>query len=283
MAAILSDIDKADMIGGEHSCQGCGYPMEDDATVCLHCGFNRDTGRQFNTKVGRDPNKPTAGGKLLDVGSSAGGAVVGGLVAPIVCGVIAAVVGAGIWAGVAFATEIRFGILAWVLGGLVGFAVNLGSRDTGGFFYGLIGGVIAVGAVTLGNYWTATLLVNKYLEMMSPENVPVDLVLQQLVDEIALEWVEEEREINWPKEWKSWELAEWPDDYPRDLREETENRWYNLSSAEQMERRESIAAVTKANSPLIENAGFVLIMVDPRNIIWLFFAMCTAFYTAGYK
>ena len=283
MAAILSDIDEESMIGGAKSCQGCGYPMDDDAMICLHCGFNRNSGRQFNTKVGRDPNKVTAGGKVMDLGTSAGGAVISGLVAPIVCGLVAAVIGAGIWAGVAYATEIRFGILAWALGGIVGMSVNLGSRDTGGFFYGLIGGAIAFGAVTLGNYWTATLLVNKFLELMTPENVPIDMLHEQLVDEVMIEWAEEGREIKWPREYVSWDLAEWPDDYPSDLIQATEDRWYSLSRDDQMARREEIAAVTKANSPLIEDAGFVLIMMDPRNIIWLLFATGTAFYTAGYK
>lgn len=89
------------------------------------------------------------------------------------------------------------------------------------------------------------------------------------------------REIDWPKEWKSWDYAEWPEDYPRDLREETEARWDAMPWQEQDERREAIASVTRANSQLIENAGFVAIMLDPRNIIWLLLAMGTAYGVAG--
>ncbi len=33
----------------ESTCPACGKPMEDDAVICIECGFNKKTGRKLAT------------------------------------------------------------------------------------------------------------------------------------------------------------------------------------------------------------------------------------------
>ncbi len=268
--------------GSGSACPGCGHRLAQRAVVCMGCGYDIRSGKQLRTSAAKE-RRERSESSIARAGGAMASSVMSALVVPMICGCVAGMVGAAIWAGISYGTELQFGALAWGLGGLVGIGVNLGSRDTGGMFYGLIGAAIALLAVLAGNFLTVSLLVAKYMELMEPDEVPYEMVMQVLVDEIALEWVEEDREIRWPKEWKAWDQAEWPDDYPRDLRVETETRWEGMAPDQQLDRRTAIAEVTKANSQLIENAGFSEIMSRPRTVIWTLFAVCTAFMVAAYE
>ncbi|MCA9077605.1 MAG: hypothetical protein KDA93_21445 [Planctomycetaceae bacterium] len=64
-------------------------------------------------------------------------------------GSVAAVIGGVAWIGIVIATGYEFGILAWGIGGLVGFGVLLSSRDhIVGDVTGIIAGMTAILAVT---------------------------------------------------------------------------------------------------------------------------------------
>lgn len=68
----------------------------------------------------------------------------------LIGGGVAASIGGVAWIGIAIATGYEFGILAWGIGGLVGFGVLLSSRDhIVGDLTGIIAGIIALLAVTL--------------------------------------------------------------------------------------------------------------------------------------
>ena len=65
-------------------------------------------------------------------------------------GSVAAVIGAVAWIGIVIATGYELGILAWGIGGLVGFGVLLSSRDhIVGDLSGLLAAVIALLSITL--------------------------------------------------------------------------------------------------------------------------------------
>ena len=281
MGAILSDVETP-AADGASACPGCGHGMPGDAVVCVNCGFDRARGAQLGT-VAEDADRGRALGEA-GAGPDRGGGLgsIGGqLVLPIVVGAVVGLVCAGLWAWIAYNSEVRFAGLAWAIGGLVGVGVNLGSRDTGGFFYGALAALITLGSVTVGNYWTVSVLISRYHEMMQPSDVPHELLMEGLVGEVLNDWIESGDEIDWPKPWKSWERAEWPEDYPRAIRGETEARWEAMGTDEQYSRREAIAAVTPAHSRLIETAGFGTVVRSPWNIIWLLLAMGTAYGVAG--
>ena len=169
MDAILADIDETNMIGGEHSCPSCGYPMPLEAMICLHCGYNRDSGRQFNTKVGRDPNKPTVGGKALSAGAGAGSFALRPFL-PIVGALIGGAIGAFIWGMVAYFTGYEVGYLAILVGALCGGGATLGGEPEttgGGMIGGIMAAVIAIGAIGAGKYFALEMMFRKDMRDMN--------------------------------------------------------------------------------------------------------------------
>ena len=264
---------------GPNACPGCGHPMGEDAVVCIGCGHNRDSGSQLRTTASKD--WAIKEDKIASARSEMMSSVVSQLVMPIVGGCVGGAIGASIWAAIAFYGQIRLGLLAWAVGGLVGVGVNVGSRDTGGVVYGMIAAVLAVGSVVGGHYITATLLVDQYLEMLEPEDVSEEMAMGTVVWDVIAEWVERGDDVPWARKWKSWELAEWPEDFSRVIIAETQVRWDSMEFDEQVAIRTEIASVTRANSEFIEHdlleTSFVSLVLQPLNIIYLTLALGTAY------
>lgn len=245
MAAILSDIDEESMIGGAKSCQGCGYPMDDDAMICLHCGFNRNSGRQFNTKVGRDPNKVTAGGKALGAGAKVGGAAAAPLF-PIIGGCIAGLLGAAIWGGIAYQFNVEIGWIAVIVGVLCGFGTGFGARGEGGTAVGVIAAVIAIGSIALGKYMAVTWAVNDIFDMdefsqISIGEVDDSLILTRVADDITRDFLDAGRSIDWPNPEIFVAAAVFPDDFPSEVVDETFEIWDDMTLGDKFEYRNMIA------------------------------------------
>jgi len=289
MDDLLGDIavhEEVAIDGAAMACPGCGTRMEAGSVVCMGCGYNTQSGKQLETKASKERTKNE--NKIASAGTSIAGNVVNQLVYPILGGCTGAAIGAGIWAAIAYYGQIRISILAWGIGVLVGFGVNIGSRDTGGVFYGLIAAVLAIGGVVGGNYITASLLVSQYLEMLEPEDISDDVAMSNvIVWEVLDEWAERGDEIPWPKKWKSWDLASWPEDFSSIIVSQTEDRWNSMPSQEQEDIRIEIAEVTRANSQMIEHdmieTGFLYLMMRPINIIFLVLAVVSAFSVASYE
>jgi hypothetical protein len=293
----LYEDDYADALGGglddlfedadptlTKSCEMCGKPMAEEAVVCMTCGFNLTLGKQVQTKASKERVQRES--KVYSTSTAVAGSIMSQLLIPILCGCIGGGIGAGIWAGVAYYGQIRLSILGWGVGALVGFGVNIGSRDTGGVVYGMIAVIIALGSVVGGNYITSSLLVNQYLEMLEPDDISDDMAMGKvIVWEVLDDWLEQGEEIVWPKEWKTWDLAEWPEDFPRLMVTKTINRWDEMSYEDQESVRVSIAEVTRANSQMIEHemieSGFWYLMKQPRNVIFLVLASISAFLLAS--
>lgn len=269
MAAILADIDEKDMIGGEHSCQGCGYPMDDSSMICLHCGFNRESGRQFNTKVGRDPNKPTAGGKALSMGASAGGMAIAPFL-PIIGAVVAGTIGASIWAAISYFTQYEVGYVASIVGGMCGFGALLGTDGEGNAWSGTIAVAAAIAAIFIGKMVTLNIYMNsdEFKQMRDAIVTELDTYEYTLEDvqaeEVQAAWafdrvelmINENRVIDWPDEDfvdEDLDWASYPIDYPKDVVREVESRWNDLSEDEQLAAREAELADLRSDIDLAKS------------------------------
>ena len=80
--------------------------------------------------------------------------------AAIVAAAVAALVGAWIWRFVAVNFEYEFGLIAWGIGGAVGFAAAAaGSR---GVQAGVVCAVLALGAIVVGKYWAYSAFVDQF-------------------------------------------------------------------------------------------------------------------------
>ncbi len=90
-------------------CRHCGEPLAPGAVLCTSCGTHCRTG--VNVKALQAAGKVGRFGVALTVG------------------LIAALAGGVLWALLAIWTETEYGWIAWVLGGLVGMAVRLTTRE----------------------------------------------------------------------------------------------------------------------------------------------------------
>jgi phosphate/sulfate permease len=242
MAAILADIDEADMIGGEHSCQSCGYPIKDDVLVCLHCGFNRETGRQFSTKVGRDPNHPTASGKALNVGAGVGSFALKPFL-PIVGAIVGGVIGAFIWGIVAYYTGYEVGYLAILVGALCGLgATACGEPETtgGGMLGGIMAAAVAIASIGAGKYFALDMMYRKYMRNMEADEhlasfyeVDESTARSMFAREKGGELLNGGFEVSWENPDVFLEAAWWPDDYPEDFQKLITDKWDSMTAGEQ--------------------------------------------------
>ncbi len=85
--------------------------------------------------------------------------------AAIVAAVVAALLGALVWKFVAVTFEFEFALIAWAIGGAVGFAAaSVGSR---GMLAGVVCAVLAFGSIGLGKYWAYSAFVDQFQEAIS--------------------------------------------------------------------------------------------------------------------
>jgi hypothetical protein len=132
----------------------------------------------------------------------------------VVGGAVAGAIGAGAWGAIAAFTFTEWGILAWAIGGFVGFGVRIGAREEDvGLAPGLTALGIAMVAVIAGKFLAVHFMlasIEKLIEgaagangaQVQPAETTDDEVLQWILadfaDEIQFEWEEQGREWNEP-------------------------------------------------------------------------------------
>ncbi|MEM8494550.1 MAG: hypothetical protein AAF916_02190 [Planctomycetota bacterium] len=113
---------------GPKTCPKCGATVNPSAKICVDCGHGFG-GLNAKTRV-RAQKTASAAGRL-------GFAVVGGLVTALICGAT--------WAGIEYATTLRLGVFAWLLGIFCGFAIGAIAQQEGP-----VVGLASVGVSFLG-------------------------------------------------------------------------------------------------------------------------------------
>ena len=242
MSAILADMDESDMIGGSNSCQGCGYPMNDDAMICLHCGFNRETGRQFNTKVARDPNKPTMGGKAMGAGAAAGGLALRPFL-PIIGAAVGGTIGAVIWGLIAYLTGYEIGYAAIGVGALCGVGACFGGEPEttgGGAIAGVLAAIVAVASIGGGKYLALEMMYRKHMseyeeneEYAQYYEVSMEDAKSGFAYRTGRELINDGFEVEWGDPMAFVNAAFWPDDYPEDFQQLVMDKWESLTGGQQ--------------------------------------------------
>ena len=77
----------------------------------------------------------------------------GGLLLSVVAALLAAIIGGAIWALIAVLTEYELGLIAWGIGGLVGFAVTIFSRPAITVVHQVIAVILSLVGILLGKYF----------------------------------------------------------------------------------------------------------------------------------
>jgi hypothetical protein len=115
------------------SCPSCGASLASGAVLCVSCGYDTRTHAKHATKHVAGSDKEEAPRKKRAKLAGAASLLRGTLFS-----FIAAIIGAAIWTAIAAATDSEFGLVAWALGGFVGFGMALGHEDEDGTFAGII-------------------------------------------------------------------------------------------------------------------------------------------------
>ena len=107
-----------------------------------------------------DPGtQPDLAAASMNASASPSVNVAGSLLMGVVGGLVAAIAGAVIWAAIVAVTKYQSGIVAIGVGALVGFAVRFFGRGQTPVF-GVIGGVLSLVAVVLGNILAIAIIVS---------------------------------------------------------------------------------------------------------------------------
>jgi hypothetical protein len=200
----------------------------------------------------------------------------------IIAGSIAGLVGAAIWAGISYALNAEIGWIAWGIGVVVGFAVRLVAGESEeGFAPGATAAVIAIGAVLLGKYAAASLLVANLgigTGGFNVEFTPEDMIVG-LADEIVNEREAKGQKVVFPAG-MTIEDASGQADYPPDIWQQAAAKWHAIPPAEQEkqltakreETRQMMASVPGALRQAAFEGSFGIF-----DALWFILAAATAY------
>ncbi|MFO0830496.1 MAG: hypothetical protein U0637_01510 [Phycisphaerales bacterium] len=193
---------------------------------------------------------------------------------------IGGALGAALWGAIAYFTGYEVGILAWVVGGMVGFGMALGAKDNTDNITGAAAAGIAIAALLVGKYMAVSLYVDKAI---NKEAARVQITADDAKKYVAWQLVEEYKSQSKPLKWpdgQTEETAEDPEHFPKDLWADMESRWAALTPTQQEGYRnaaeddfkKAVAAVSGA----AKQEGF-LSTFSFYDIIFFFLALITAF------
>jgi hypothetical protein len=201
------------------------------------------------------------------------------MVTGVVASVVGGAVGAVAWAGVAYATEREIGWIAWGVGALAGYGMSLGLKGVCDRASGFVAALIALAAVGAGKYAVVRLSAHDAVAEYGDGPVIDYDVVSILADEVAVEWEEEGRSLEWPADMSMQEAFE-AEDYPAGVWEEAEARFAAMTPGALAVKKQEIAEQRAVVLALVERqiaaAGFEA-SFGAYDLLWAFLAIGTAF------
>jgi hypothetical protein len=186
--------------------------------------------------------------------------------------------GAAIWAAVTVYANHEVGWVAWGVGGLCGFLVQkFSAPHLGSKVPGVIAAIVAVLAIVGGKYASVHILVERQIPAAIDLSEPT--ILPGLADEIVKERLAKGEQLTWP-EGMSLQDAARPEDYPKGIWEEAQERWKGKTTDEQAQHK---AVVRRnhdeglANFRMMMREGAFKESFSPIDLLFGFLAISTAF------
>ncbi|MDF1870987.1 MAG: hypothetical protein P1U30_11410, partial [Phycisphaerales bacterium] len=176
-----------------------------------------------------------------------------------------------------------------------GIGAVIGAGGDGNAWSGTVAVVIAILAIIAGKSIVHQIYLDQLHEFRNTyqaaieESDPLEFFTEtdaiwNIADDIVYERLESNTKITWPDPSMSLGEALWPEDYPQDIINETNERWTAMSQAEQDEYRIAIAedamsqsdAVYEALDEVLESNSSVLDNLSPFDALWAFLALGAA-------
>lgn len=252
MSAFLDDLPSdsgsdAATSGIRAACPGCGSSLASDAVVCMNCGCNTKTGRGSKTKAPKIKSAKSGS----NIAAKAGTLAIAPFL-PIIGAVIGGAIGATVWAAISYFTGYEIGYVAIGVGFVTGLGAVIGSGGDGNAWSGLVAVVVALMSIVAGKAIVNQIYIDQLQEFRNEyeaaieESDPLEFftvedALWNIADEIVYERLENDTDIDWPARGMSVDEAFWPEDYPQDIIDETNERWSAMNKEEQDDYRITIA------------------------------------------
>lgn len=142
-----------------------------------------------------------------------------------------AAVGAAAWAGLSLATDMRWALLAIVVGGLAGFGMGVGNRGRGGVGSGLLAAVILCVTVVLSRGVVARVNAERWMRenAVAADQVAFEALAGEVYEGLAS---------------RGFEMSdpEGEDEYPPEVMAAARRQWGAMTAAEQQQRTDAAAA-----------------------------------------
>ncbi len=186
---LVEEEAKAQAATHEFACPNCQHP-QDKSEQCESCGiwFHKFESAA-TTAQPKTTRRATPAAAMQAVDStvvSSEDVIEEGALSPIaiIAAVVAALIGAFVWRLIAVTFGYEFGLIAWGIGGAVGFAAaSAGSR---GMVAGVVCAVLAFGSIGLGKYWAYSAFIGEFqealTEVMESEDDMFDYFEQEMED-----------------------------------------------------------------------------------------------------
>ncbi len=140
-----------------NQCNGCGVYFHKIGPVVENVSINRVPVKAD----GRDDDTVVMSGDAVKING-------------IIAGVVAAVLGALLWKGIVIAFEYELGLIAWAIGGAIGFSVAVtGSK---GQISGVMCGVLALFAIFGGKYMVQESFKAEWNQMLTSSSAEVKMI-----------------------------------------------------------------------------------------------------------
>jgi hypothetical protein len=262
-------------------CPSCGSGMTAGAVVCTICGYNKETGKTVGAIV--EKASSGKGEAVLGAAAAVGGAVakseLTGLILGTIGGLIGGAIGAGLWAVIAMSTGKEYGILAWAIGGMVGFGTAILARAAAGPVTAGIAAAIAIASIASGKYLIISYIADS-AEHQVVRSVTVDdeMATGYMARDVAKEHATKGKNYQWP-EGVTAENATSEDEFPKPVWDDAKARYQAMDDNAKEQFKHQVQGKAKAEIhnviSEIKGEGFAA-SFTPFDIIFFLLAVITA-------
>lgn len=292
MGALLEDLPTpavaaAGAEGGVRAgCPGCGSALVPGQVICMTCGFNTQSGKAGKTRVvAPKPGKPAAESGLAGKAGDLAKAGTTFLLGSLLGGALGGAIGAAVWAVIVVVTNYEIGIIAVGVGVACGMGTAIGSRGQTGMMTGLIAVVFTIVSICAGKFFAVSYMVNSItggdptaiFEHMTEEDLAAHMhasLADQIIDErLAAGEVPEERVAEYEE---LLDLGMYPDEYPPEIIQASEDRWSGMNEEERAAAIEVEKAWIAENAAVFRaamNVGGFIASFGLFDLLWFFLAI----------
>jgi predicted Zn finger-like uncharacterized protein len=199
-----------------------------------------------------------------------------------VCGLAGGLVAGLIWVAVGYYFQREVGYIAWAVGLCVGLGVRIAAGERSGFGAGLMAIAVSIFVILACKFTVAYLWTAHFVDQMAVAagEVSDDVAKRLLAMEVAQAQGAKPAAVGGKPPVEDLSDADNLEDFPKEVRAETERRWQKMSAKERGRLKAGLQVVQKAPPAFLAVFTF-LASFRALDILWFGLASFTAFRVAS--